>query len=493
MKLNRLKNKKKRKMKKDLVEKFAKTKTLCTLGPSTQSAECIKKLMLTGMDGVRLNFSHGNYKFFESVFNQIHSACSEEETPIAILIDLQGPKIRIGELVDPEIEIIENDKIEITTEDIIGDNQKISTSYKFLPQEAEIGNMILIDDGLIKLEVIDKKNNSVVCSVRNGGILKPRKGMNLPGMNLSTEALTEKDRNDILFALKHRVDFIALSFVRSANDVLKLKEFLKSQNAIRPIIAKIEKKEAIENFDEILEVSDGIMIARGDLGVELPAQDVPVLQKEIIKKCNSIGKVVITATQMLESMIHNPIPTRAEASDVANAVWDGTDVVMLSGETSIGKYPIASVKMMNDIIKNAEEKIRNYHQYVFEIPKKIEDNLFDSVGRAVTNISDQINASAIVTFTIEGRTARNLSKFRPKAKIISFTNKFETMNNLCLYWGIASVFLEEIDKEHMAIEEAKKRILESGHLNSGDLAIFTAGAPYSEKKSRANWMRFEII
>ena len=475
-----------------LVEVFAKTKILCTLGPSAQTADRIKNLMFAGMDCVRLNFSHGSYAFFEGVFNEIHKACTDEKTPLAILIDLQGPKIRIGELVKPEIVLLENDTIEITIEDIAGNEKIISTSYKSLPQDAELGDLILIDDGLLKLKVIEKKTNSIICSIQTGGILKPKKGMNLPGMKLSTDSFTEKDRNDISFALKHRIDFIALSFVRSASDVVKLREWLKSENAVRPIIAKIEKKEAIENFDEILEVSDGIMIARGDLGVELPAQDVPVLQKEIIKKCNSAGKLVITATQMLESMIYNPIPTRAEASDVANAVWDGTDVVMLSGETSVGKYPVETVKMMNDIIRNAEERITNYHEYVFEIPKKIEDNLFDSVGRAIKNISDQIKAKAIVTFTIEGRTARNLSKFRPKAKIISFTNKFETMNNLCLYWGVTSVFFEEIDKEHMAIEEAKKRIKDSGHLNTGDLVIFTAGAPYSEK-SRANWMRFEII
>jgi pyruvate kinase len=476
----------------NIANAFAKTKILSTLGPSTQSADSIKKLIMSGVDGVRLNFSHGNYDFFENVFNEIHKACTEEKTPLAILIDLQGPKIRIGELSKPEIELTSNNSIEITTDDVLGDEKIISTSYKSLPQDSEIGDSILIDDGLIRLEVVEKKKNSIICSIKIGGTLKPKKGMNLPGMKLSTDSFTEKDKQDVLFAIKHRVDFIALSFVRSADDVLKLKEWLKEQNAVRPIIAKIEKKEAIDNFDAILEVSDGIMIARGDLGVELPAQDVPVLQKEIIKKCNCVGKIVITATQMLESMIHNAVPTRAEASDVANAVWDGTDVVMLSGETSVGKYPIQAVKMMNDIVRNAEDKISNYHEYVLEIPKNIEANLFDSVGRAIKTISDQINANAIVTFTVEGRTARNLSKFRPKAKIISFTNKFETMNNLCLYWGVTSVFSEQIDKEHMAIEEAKKRVKEAELLNAGDLVIFTAGAPYSEK-SRANWMRFEII
>ncbi len=471
---------------------FAKTKILCTVGPSTESAESITKLVYAGMDGVRLNFSHGSYDFFEKVYNEIHLVCTNEKVPIAVLIDLQGPKIRIGDLAQPEIFIADNSTIEITTEKIIGTDKIISTSYKNLSLDAQVGDVILIDDGLIKLRVTDKRNNSVMCIVETGGVLKPKKGMNLPGMNLSTESLTEKDRQDLQFALKHRVDFIALSFVRTPSDVLNLKEWLKSQNASQPVIAKIEKKEAVDNFDEILKAADGIMIARGDLGVELPPQEVPVIQKEIIKKCNSVGKLVITATQMLESMIQNPIPTRAEASDVANAVWDGTDVVMLSGETSIGKYPVEAVKIMNAIVRNAEEQINNFREHVFQIPENIEENLFDSVGRAIKNISDQINAKAIVTFTVEGRTARNLSKFRPQAKIISFTNKFETMNKLCLYWGVSSLFLNEIDKEHMAIDEAKKKIKESGHLRNGDLVIFTAGAPYSEK-SRANWIRFEII
>lgn len=471
---------------------FAKTKILCTIGSSTDSSESITNLVYAGMDGVRLNFSHGSYDFFERVYNEIHQVCINENVPIAVLIDLQGPKIRIGDLAQPEIFIADNSIIEITTEKIIGTDKIISTSYKNLALDAQIGDFILIDDGLIKLRVTDKRNNSVICRVEAGGVLKPKKGMNLPAMNLSTESFTEKDRQDLQFALKHRVDFIALSFVRTPNDVLNLKEWLKSQNASQPVIAKIEKKEAIDNFDEILKAADGIMIARGDLGVELPPQEVPVIQKEIIKKCNSVGKLVITATQMLESMIQNPVPTRAEASDVANAVWDGTDVVMLSGETSIGKYPVDAVKIMNAIVRNAEEQIENFREHVFKIPENIQENLFDSVGRAIKNISDQINAKAIVTFTVEGRTACNLSKFRPNAKIISFTNKFETMNKLCLYWGVSSLFLNEIDKEHMAIDEAKKKIKESGHLKSGDLVIFTAAAPYSEK-SRANWIRFEII
>ena len=471
---------------------FAKTKILCTLGPSTYKPEDIEKLILAGMDGVRLNFSHGDYDFFEKVFNNIYKACVEEKTPLAVLIDLQGPKIRVGELAEPEIELVTGEKIEITTENIKGTKKKISTSYKYLVEEAAIGDPVLIDDGLIRLRIIEKKKDSVVCEIENGDILKPKKGMNVPGMKISAQAVTEKDYRDLEFALDKRADFIALSFVRSANDIVLLREWLKSKNKLRPIIAKIEKKEAVENFDEILEVADGIMVARGDLGVELPPQDVPVIQKMIIKKCNSVGKLVITATQMLESMIHNPIPTRAEASDVANAVWDGTDVVMLSGETSVGKFPFKTVQIMNDIITNSERHLRPVVETDLKIPDSLEENLFDSVGRAVADISRQIKAAAIVTFTYQGRTARNLSKFRPEAKIIALSNNFETMNTLCLRWGVASIYMEDIDKERIAVDKAKKLILENGQVKEGDTVIFTAGAPYSDK-SRVNWLRFEVI
>jgi len=267
---------------------------------------------------------------------------------------------------------------------------------------------------------------------------------------------------------------------------------MKRNNKVRPIIAKIEKKEAVENFDEILEVADGIMVARGDLGVELPPQEVPIIQKEIIKKCNSKGKLVITATQMLESMIHNPIPTRAEASDVANAVLDGTGVVMLSGETAVGKFPVKTVQIMNDIIENTDKYSKPLKEEEFEIPKSTEENLFDSVGRGIVSMSRQINAAAIVVFTFQGRTAINLSKYRPKAKIIAVSNSFETMNKLCLRWGVTSIFYQDIDKEHLAIDKIKGKLLKIDIVKEGDVVIFAAGAPYSEK-SRANWLRFEVI
>lgn len=473
-------------------ELMARTKILATLGPATNDVETIRKLITAGIDGVRLNLSHGSYEFFEQIFNSVHTACVEENTPLAVLVDVQGPKIRIGELEKSSVILETGNEIEITTEDIKGSEKIISTSYKHLVDDAEIGNQILINDGLIKLSVKEKKNNSLICTIINGGILTPKKGMNLPGMKLSTPSLTEKDFQDLNFVLKHRIDFIALSFVRSKDDILQLKNWLKEQGKDVPVIAKIEKKEAVDSLSEIINAADGIMIARGDLGVEMPPQVVPVLQKSIIKQCNATGKLVITATQMLESMINSPVPTRAEASDVANAVWDGTDVVMLSAETSIGKFPAPTVLMMNDIIKNAEMHLEDGVKNYFIKPDNLQENMFDSVGKAIVEISRQINAQAIVVFTFKGRTARIISKYRPESKIIAISNSFEAMNNLSLYWGITSIYREKIDKEHLAIDDAKESILDTHLAKKGDLIIFTAGAPYSEK-SRANWLRFEVI
>lgn len=474
---------------------IAKTKILVTLGPGTSTADIIKKMIEAGIDGVRLNFSHGSKEFYTKLFNEINTACSEEKKPLAILIDLQGPKIRVGELIEPEIQLNTGDKIEITVEDIKGSRKIISCSYKQLAQDAQIDDPILIDDGIIRLKIIEKKDKSVVCLIENGGILKPKKGMNLPGMKLSTPSITQKDYADLEFAQAFRFDYIALSFVRSADDIKELRTWLNKKNLDKPIIAKIEKKEAVERFDSILEEADGIMIARGDLGVELPPHEVPVIQKEIIKRCNSVGKLVITATQMLESMIQNPIPTRAEASDVANAVWDGTDVVMLSGETSIGKHPVNTVKTMNDIIANAEKHAVSEGKVIFKIPEKVEDNLFDSVGNAISIISRQINASVIAALTAKGRTAKNLAKFRPKALIAAFSNNPDTINSLSLQWGVIPLYCDEIDKDsqnNKTIDRAKKILLQKNLVNEGDAVIFTAGEPYSHK-SRSNWMKFEVI
>lgn len=470
----------------------AKTKILSTLGPATASKDMIMKLIDSGVDGVRLNFSHGNHDFFHSLFSEINAASEEMKSPLAILLDLQGPKIRVGKLAEEQIDLAENETIEITTEDIVGTKEKISTSYKDLPRDAQVGDLILIDDGLLRMIITDKKENSVICKVVEGGMLKPRKGMNLPGMKLSTPSITEKDFNDLEFALKYRIDFIALSFVRQPEDITQLRDWLKERNKNIPIISKIEKTEAVERFEEILQVSDGIMVARGDLGVEMAAQDVPIVQKKIINRCNEVGKMVITATQMLESMVSNPIPTRAEASDVANAVWDGTDVVMLSAETSVGEYPVRAVKIMDDIIRKAESNTPYIRNIDYDPIPVFKDKLFDSANSAIVEISKKIEAKAIILFTVNGRTAISVSKYRPDAKIIAFSNKMSTMHRLCLKWGVDSMFMEDIGIESVAVEKAKKMLLADGCLKEGDVVIFAAGAPYSEK-SRMNVLRFEVL
>ena len=471
---------------------FTQTKILATLGPRTSSTEIIKDLIEAGVDGVRFNMSHGTYDFYSKLFENIHTACVDLNSPLAVLIDLQGPKIRIGELIRPSITIETGEQIEITVEDIKGDEKIISTSYTELINDSETGTPILIDDGLIRLRIKKKNKKSLVCDIENGGILSPRKGMNLPGMKLSTPSITEKDFQDLDFILQHRIDYIALSFVRSSKDVEQLKDWLNGKGEKIPVIAKIEKREAIDDLDAILKVSDGIMIARGDLGVELTPQEVPSLQKQIIKKCNEEGKLVITATQMLESMIQSPMPTRAEASDVANAVWDGTDVVMLSGETSIGKFPLQAARLMNEVILNSEKHPFRLKEINFKIPESLEENLFDSVFRGISEICKQINAKAVVVFTYKGRAARRLSKYRPNTKIIAISNNFDTMNSLCLRWGVTSLYMEKIDKENIAIDKAKEIILNAGLVNERDMVIFMSGTPFSDK-SRVNWLRFEVM
>ena len=472
---------------------FSKTKILATLGPATANKNILKELIQVGVDGVRLNFSHGDYSFYGSLFQEIHAACEEESKPIAVFLDLQGPKIRIGDLKKTEIEIISGDEIEITNEIIKGDAKKISTSYFPLPEDANINDLILIDDGLIKLKVKAKTKNSVVCEIINGGILKPKKGMNLPGMKLSTPSITEKDWEDLKFAVKYRVDYVGLSFVRKPEEIIELKNWLKENKLDIKVIAKIEKKEGVDNFESILQVADGIMVARGDLGVELQPQDVPIVQKKIIKRCNEVGKLVITATQMLESMVNNPIPTRAEASDVANAVWDGTDVVMLSAETSVGKFPIRTVQIMNDIICNAEKNVSDPKVIKFVVPIDSRTNLFDSMNRGIVAISNQVKAKAIVAFSTGGNTPNGLSKYRPDCLIIAISDNFDTMNALCLKRGVVSLFQKNISYHSpQAIEDAKVSLINSGLVKKGDLIVFTAGGERSATL-RENWIRFETL
>lgn len=470
---------------------FAKTKILATIGPAVDTQEKLEALIDAGCNAFRLNFSHGDFEYFEKVFHSINDLCVSKSLPIPILIDLQGPKIRIGELEAPEILLEKGQHIEITTEKITGTASRISTSYSLLANDAEIGNKILIDDGLIHLKVISKQKNSITCEVIEGGKLKPKKGMNLPGMKLSTPSVTEKDLANLEFALKHRVDFVALSFVRNAVDIIQLKKWMGERGFEIPIIAKIEKPEAVSNFESILHAADGIMVARGDLGVELKSYEVPIIQKRIIKRCNELGKLVITATQMLESMVNNPVPTRAEASDVANAVWDGTDVVMLSAETSVGKYPAQAVKLMNEIIVNAERAYEFEREINFSKPEYIDENLFDSMNQGICSISKQIKAKAIVAFTEKGNTPNSLSKFRPQALIVAVSSGFETMNKLSLKWGVTSLHCKDISDRHNAAKLVHQMLLDQEIVDKGDLVIFTEGG-LKMKNARENWIRFEV-
>jgi len=471
-----------------LNSRFVKTKILATIGPSSDSEESLSSLVDEGVNAFRLNFSHGDKDYFTELFKRIHNVCEKKKLPIAIIQDLQGPKIRVGKL-ESEFVLLETDNsIEITVEDIIGNKNIISTSYKTLIKDAKIGDTILIDDGLIKLEVVEKKENSLVCKIIIGGILKPKKGMNLPGMQLSEPSVTLRDKENMEFAFKDRVDYVALSFVRHQNDIIDLKKWMAEKGFQKPIIAKIEKPEAVENFEEILKVADGIMIARGDLGVELAPQLVPIIQKNIIQRCNSVGKLVITATQMLESMMNNPIPTRAEASDVANAVLDGTDVVMLSGETAAGKYPLTTIKIMKSILSSTEPQTQFQTKVKYEIPTNQVDNIFDATGKSFAEIANQVNVSAIVVFTHLGRKARTIAKFRPAAPIFAFSDSFETLNILNLYRGITPFYLENIKYKDKSIDLAKEFLINNKLCETGDLILFTAGAPITDN-TRTSWIQ----
>jgi pyruvate kinase len=470
--------------------KEPKTKILATVGPASDSEEMLEAFVNNGVDAFRLNFSHGTHEYFDAVIEKINAVREKTGRPVSILADLQGPKIRVGEIEGGHVLLKEGNEIEITMEDVVGNEKRISSSYKLLAHDARVGDVILLDDGLLRLEVKEKKNDFLVCKIIEGGILKSHKGMNLPGMKISSPALTEKDKEDLEFALSKGVDFVALSFVRSAEDIHDLKEHLAEAGKTVPIIAKIEKPEAVEHFDAILEECDGIMVARGDLGVEIEPQRVPIIQKKIIAKCNAVGKLVITATQMLESMIENPVPTRAEASDVANAVFDGTDVVMLSGETSVGKHPVETVKMMNSILETAESAGIE-REIRFETPKDVTGNLFDSSAKGIADIAEQVQAKAIVVFTHFGRKARVLAKFRPQAPIFAFTDKKQTLYRLNLYRGILPFSIRDFSDEEGAIEYAKYSVNKFVNFGDGDVLLFTAGAPITDK-GRKTWIRFEV-
>ena len=443
-----------------------KTKIVATLGPATATEKMIESLIKEGVDVFRFNFSHGDHKTHKENLDKVRKVSEKIGKHVAVLQDLSGPKIRIGEVKEP-FPLNFGDIIEIVKEEIIGDRKKISINHPQILDKLKIGDMIYIADGIIRLEVIDKNHYGVKAKVVVGGVISSRKGVNFPKVKLDISALTEKDIKDIQFGVEEGVDIIALSFVKNPEDILKAREIIKSFGGDQPLFAKIEKHEAVENIDKIINLSDGIMVARGDLGVEIEMEKVPVIQKMIIRKCNEQGKPVITATQMLTSMLNSPRPTRAEVSDIANAVLDGTDAVMLSDETAVGKYPIEAVNVMKKTILETE-KIYIYHREYESIRDKTQ-----SIAYSATKLSHRLNAKAIIAFTKSGRTARNVSKFRPQAPIYAITHDLKTFRRLNIIWGVKPYMIIEdsTHSEDLLCKFVQKAYKEDFSINDTTIAL----------------------
>jgi len=456
------------------------TKIIATVGPQSHDEGTLSSMVACGMNVVRMNFSHGSYDFHRETVEMMRRVSKKMDVPIGILMDLQGPKIRTGSLRKETVTLHTGDMLELTTENIEGDWKKLSVNYDKIPKEVKEGERILLDDGAIELRVEKITNKGVICRILNGGTISSHRGVNLPDSRISVSALTDKDRKDLVFGIEQGVDFVALSFVRRAKDIVQLRDLMKKAGHELPVIAKIEKPEAVENIDEIIAESNGIMVARGDLGAETSPQEVPILQKLIIGKCNVAGKPVITATQMLESMIRNPRPTRAEAADVANAIFDGTDCVMLSGETAVGDYPLQAVQVMDNIARRTEDEIfRRKEQREYVEPKRIpeKDNVSDNVSYHATRLADLMHVKSIISFTLSGRTAALVSKYRPSAPIIAMSPSEEVLRRLSLLWGVHAMLIENVSSTEELFDRAEERLVKSGICKEGDMVLMVGGVP----------------
>ncbi len=470
-----------------------RTKIVCTLGPSSNTLEGVENLFRAGMNVVRINFSHGTHEGHKKTIEYVRQVSKKYKYSIPVLMDLQGPKIRVGQMKDGAQLLKEGSLVKITTEDVEGSSEVIPIDYKNLTTDAKEGNQILVDDGLLELKVIKKNETYLTAKVVVGGLIKSRKGVNLPDIDISMSSLTKKDIEDLEFGLSVGVDFVAMSFVRSARDVQDVISRIRAKKSNAGIIAKIEKPEAVNVIDEIIEEADGIMVARGDLGIEIPSEQVPIIQKKIIDRCRVMGKPVITATQMLDSMIHNPRATRAESSDVANAVIDGTDAVMLSGETAAGKYPVEAVKTMVKIIRSVEENSPGiYYSLKYRKPDWKEKQVIESLAYSCVTIADNVDAKAISTITHSGNTARRIAKFRPKVPIIAFTESNIVRHQLNLVWGVHSVKLDEIFDTDMSVKMMEDHLADSGIVNKGDRVIVATGMPLA-KRGRTNMIKVSTI
>jgi pyruvate kinase len=471
-----------------MAQQKRRTKIVATIGPSSSSPEMIRQLILAGMDVARLNFSHGDYETHASVISNLRNISEEIGKPVTILQDLQGPKIRVGKLPGGAITITKDEIVKLVPDD--GRTPEygiIPIDYPMIAAEAQPGMQVLLDDGLLEMAVESVEGNEVCCVVREGGILKSRKGVNFPNLNLQMPSMTDKDRQDLEFGLKMGVDWVSLSFVRDANDIRALKEFITARGFIKPVIAKIEKPQAIEHLTEIVEESNGIMVARGDLGVEMSPERVPLLQKQIIELCNRVGKPVITATQMLESMIHEPRPTRAEASDVANAIIDGTDCIMLSGETAAGDFPVKAVEMMVRIALEVEERI-TFKAYP-------PDGHLDimALAEASNIIACIVKADVIAVLTASGRSARYVAAERPKAQILAITGNTQVYHGLNLIWGITPVLTQKSETTFEGLIDLARQITyDQENIKQGDKLVILGGVP-AGIPGGTNFIRIETL
>ena len=469
---------------------FRKTKIICTLGPATDKGDVLKQLILEGMNVARFNFSHGSYEEQKGRLEQLRKLRTELKRPVAALLDTKGPEIRLRDFADGKVELKSGQTFTLTTEEILGDANRVSVTYKNLPNDVKVGGHILIDDGLIGMEVIsiepvagakaDAEGHqpmNIVCRVLNSGIISNKKGVNVPNVDLSMPYISEKDYNDILFGIENDYDFIAASFVRNADDVLAIRKILKEKGGKDiKIIAKIENMQGVKNIDEIIGVSDGIMVARGEMGVEIPLEYVAVMQKMIVKKVLDAGKVVITATQMLDSMMKHPRPTRAESTDVANAIYDGTSAIMLSGETAAGMYPVEALKTMVRIAMRTEQDI-NYWQRLRTRHTLSNPDMTNAISHATCTMAEDLNAAAIITVTKSGRTARMVSKYRPATPIICGCLTEKVYRQTGLSWGVLPLLLEKKDNAQDLFDYAVDATEKAGFISKGDVVVLTAGVP----------------
>ncbi len=470
-----------------------KTKIVCTIGPASQEKSMLIELMNAGLNVARLNFSHGTHEEHGKRIATIKEAREELNKPIAIMLDTKGPEIRTKDFENGSAELVTGEEIIISEREVLGTSKIFSVTYEKFADDLDIGSRILIDDGLLEFKVKEKLNGEdLLCEIINGGTIKNKKGVNVPNAKIKLPALTDRDISDILFGIEQDVDYIAASFIRKADDVLAIRAILEENNAEHiGIISKIENREGVENINEIIKASDGIMVARGDLGVEIPLEEVPLVQRELISKCNLAGKPVITATQMLDSMIRNPRPTRAEVSDVATAIFDGTDAIMLSGETAAGNFPLEAVETMSKIAVMIEESL----DYIKILTKKYEESnttITSSIALATCRTCIDLNAAAIISPTHSGYTAIAISKFRPKSMIIATTESERVMRKLAVYWGITTLKTQKLNNTDDVIETAVDLAIEKSLIKNGDLLIITAGVPVGVAGT-TNLMRVHVV